>query len=51
MAELQTEYVDVKNIRHKVEHFTTLKEEAERQGVIDELFRILTRSGVWGGGG
>lgn len=45
MANLKNEYIDIKDIKHKVEHLiipTKTKNSKER--VIEELFTALTRT-------
>ena len=45
MAELKSEYTDIRNIRHKVEHLLASAEDKKsREQTIQELFRVLTKS-------
>lgn len=45
MAILATEYTDVKNIKHKVEHSTASAKEGEnRERIMEELFSVLTKT-------
>lgn len=45
MAILTTEYTDVKNIKHKVEHSTVSAKEGEnRERIMEELFSVLTKT-------
>lgn len=44
MANLRTEYTDVKDIKHSVEHLTvTGKDKKDREQILEELFIALTR--------
>ena len=44
MADLSTEYVDVKNIRHTVEHLTLSTENYVcREDLVQDILNVLTR--------
>jgi len=45
MLKLKTEYIDVKNTRHNVEHVIVPADDNNRERVISDLFRSLTRLG------
>lgn len=45
MADLKTEYTDIKDRKHRVEHFTVHEEDpADRERLKEELFLALTRA-------
>lgn len=45
MANLRQEYVDRKDVKHHVEHFSAPKQEpADREQIVQELFLVLTKS-------
>ena len=43
MAELISEYVDTKHIRHSVEHITLPADDAGRERMIDDILNALRR--------
>lgn len=43
MADLKTEYTDVKNIRHKVEHVISENAKNSRERIIKELCDVLAK--------
>ena len=46
IAILRTEYTDIKDVKHKVEHHTVFdKNNDRRERVVEELFQALTRPG------
>lgn len=46
MNNLKNEYIDIKDIRHKVEHLTVSNEDVgSRERIVNELLHALTRSG------
>lgn len=45
MAELKKEYIDIKDRRHKVEHFMASPEDKNnKEQIIQELFYVLTKT-------
>ena len=45
MADLKDEYTDIKDRKHRVEHFTVHEEDpANRERLKEELFLALTRT-------
>ena len=49
MTELKTEYTDVKNIKHKIEHIILNEKNKELKLILEELSDALTRGGASGG--
>lgn len=46
MAHLTTEYTDIRDVKHIVEHFTvSVDDKSDREQVIDELLYVLTKPG------
>ena len=46
MKDLKTEYTDIKDITHRVEHHTVSgKDDSSKEQVVQELFQALTKSG------
>lgn len=46
MENLKREYVDLKNVKHRVEHFTLPQQEnADREQLVQELFVALAKPG------
>lgn len=44
MAKLRTEYTDVKDVKHHVEHITIADEDKKnREQILEELFIALTK--------
>ncbi len=44
MAKLRTEYTDIKNVIHNVEHTTVAKSDSKaREQILDELFTVFSR--------
>lgn len=44
MANLVQEYMDIKNVKHKVEHLViSMDEKGNRERIIEEVFQALTR--------
>ena len=44
MAKLQTEYTDIKGVKHPVEHTTVGGEDKkDREQLLEELYNVLTR--------
>lgn len=44
MADLTKEYIDTKDIRHKVEHkVVSTDERRSKEQIIEELFAVLTK--------
>ena len=45
MAQLQTEYTDVKDVKHQVEHVIVLETDKKtREQLMEELYSALTRN-------
>ncbi len=45
MAKLASEYIDMKKIAHRVEHFTLpIDDEMDRERIVDELIYALTKA-------
>ena len=46
MVNLKTEYTDIKEVKHNVEHLTVPADDKNsRERIIEELLNILTRTG------
>lgn len=44
MVKLPEEYIDIKSVRHRVEHVTLpLEDQARRDRLAEELIRVLTQ--------
>lgn len=44
MADLKNEYIDINNIKHKVEHIIISDyDKNSKEHIVDELFNIMTR--------
>ena len=44
MAKLKTEYTDVKDVKHHVEHLTvTESDNMDREQILEELFAAMTK--------
>ena len=45
MAQLKTEYTDVKDVKHRVEHVVVPESDAtSRERLVEELYSALTRN-------
>lgn len=48
MVNLKTEYTDLKNVKHNVEHFTVAADDKNnRKQIVEELLNALTKSGKY----
>lgn len=46
MDNLRTEYTDVRDVKHSVEHFTVSTDDKNsRERIVEELLNALTRTG------
>lgn len=47
MADLKCEYIDVRNVKHRVEHLvvTSADDKANRERIVEEVLQVLTRPG------
>lgn len=46
MANLKQEYIDMKDVKHRVEHLTVSEQEnTDREQIVQELFVALTKPG------
>lgn len=43
MANLKSEYIDIKDIKHNVVHLISDGDKNSRERIIEELFNVLTR--------
>lgn len=44
MAKLKTEYTDIRDVKHRVEHLTVAEDgKKSREQLLDELFTALTK--------
>lgn len=45
MAKLLEEYIDIKSVRHRVEHMTLpVEDPAQQERLMEELTRVLTKA-------
>lgn len=48
MANLKQEYIDIKDIKHHVEHLSlSVKSDDSREQLVEDLLRALTKSGKY----
>ena len=46
MTNLKQEYIDIKGVKHRVEHLTIPgQEKTSREQIVQELFTVLTKPG------
>ena len=45
MSKLRTEYTDIKDVKHHVEHLNVNENDSNREQILEELFIALTRKG------
>lgn len=43
MANLKTEYIDIRNMKHKVEHLISAVDKSSKDRIVEELFNALAR--------
>ena len=48
MASLKQEYIDIKDVKHHVEHLSlSVKSDDSREQLVEDLLRALTKSGKY----